>query len=84
MITIDKEVVLKVRSEPTMLKKDIIWRIDQTEYVVRNVPYVKLDADGEEFLDMDVSVTMTALRDLMVENEIPHDVDYEDFAHIEF
>lgn len=83
MITVDKE-VLKVKSEPTVLTKDIIWRIEQNEYIVRNVPYVELDADGAEFLDLDVSITVTALRDLMVGNAIPNDVRYEDFANIEF
>ncbi|WP_243292963.1 hypothetical protein [Bacillus sp. FJAT-47783] len=71
-------------NEPTMLKKDIHWQIADCAYVVRNVPYLKADYDGEEMLDLDVSVAVTTLRNLMVENVIVHDVDYEDFADIEF
>lgn len=73
-----------MKNEPTMFKKDIHWQIANTEYVVRNVPYLKDDSDEEEMLDLDVSITITTLRDLMVENAIPHDVDYEDFADIKF
>ena len=71
-------------SEPTMLKKDINWQTENRLYIVRNVPYLKADNDGEEMLDLDVSITLTALRDLMVENAIPQDVDYMDYADIEF
>jgi chromosome condensin MukBEF complex kleisin-like MukF subunit len=73
-----------MKNEPTMLTKDIHWQIAERKYVVRNVPYLKADHDREELLDMDVSIAITTLRDLMVENEIPHDVSYEDFADIEF
>lgn len=71
-------------SELTMLKKDINWQTENRVYIVRNVPYLKADNDGEEMLDLDVSITLTALRDLMVENTIPQDIDYMDFADIEF
>ncbi|MGQ4668107.1 hypothetical protein ACUIJN_20210 [Metabacillus halosaccharovorans] len=70
--------------EPTMLTKDIHWQIEECAYVVRNVPYLKADYDGEEMLDLDVSIALTTLRDLMVENAIPHDVNYDEFADIEF
>ena len=83
MITKDRE-VRKVNSEPTMLTKDIIWNINQNEYIVRNVPYQELDTDGEDFIDFNVSITITALRDLMVDEAIPKDVNYSDFADIEF
>ncbi|WP_143565329.1 MULTISPECIES: hypothetical protein [unclassified Sporosarcina] len=73
-----------MKSEPTRLSKNIIWHIEQTEYVVRNVPYVKHNADGEQFIDANVAITITALRDLMADNLIPNDVNFEDFAHIEF
>lgn len=83
MLIINRE-VLKVDSEPAMLKKDIRWQIEDSVYVVRNVPYLKADYDGEELLDIDVSITLTALRDLMVEAMIPLDVDFTDFADIQF
>ncbi|HBI05156.1 MAG TPA: hypothetical protein DDY49_14135 [Paenibacillaceae bacterium] len=64
--------------------KDVTWSISGIEYIVRNVPYSMLSAIDSEFLDLDVSIRLTAIRDLMVENEIPHDINYEDLAHIEF
>lgn len=70
--------------EPTVLKRDIHWEIGDSIYVVRNVPYFKADYDGEELLDVDVSITSTALRDLMVEEAIPLDVAFTDFADIQF
>ncbi|MBS4224168.1 hypothetical protein [Lederbergia citrea] len=70
--------------ETTFLKKDIIWNILEKKYIVRNVPYTVSDTEDEQFLDLDVSMRLTALRDLMFENEIPHDINYEDIAHIEF
>ncbi|WP_164667746.1 hypothetical protein [Virgibacillus doumboii] len=73
-----------MKNEPTMLKKDIHWKREECAYVIRNIPYLKADYDGEEMLDLDVSIAITTLRDLMIENAIPHDVDYEDYADIEF
>ncbi|MBM7681885.1 hypothetical protein JOD43_002057 [Pullulanibacillus pueri] len=69
-------------NNPGVVKKDIVWNINSTEYVVQNVPYVV--TDEEDVLDFNVSITITALRDLMYEDQIPHIVDYEDYAHIEF
>ena len=71
-------------AERTQFKKNIIWNIEQDEYIVRDVPCIKVDAEDEEFLDLDVSLTVAALRDLMVEELIPNDVNYDDFSHIEF
>ncbi|MBS4178816.1 hypothetical protein [Lederbergia citrea] len=70
--------------ETTFFKKDITWNILDRKYIVRNVPYTVSDTEDEQFLDLDVSMRLTALRDLMFENEIPHDINYEDIAHIEF
>lgn len=83
MLTVYRE-VQTMKDEPSTYKKDIQWQIEECAYVVRNVPYLKADYDEEEMLDLDVSIAVTTLRDLMVENAIPHEVDYEDFADIEF
>lgn len=77
-------VVQALDTEPTTFKKDIHWYIDETTYVIRNVPYLKSDYDGEELLDLEVSITVTALCDLMIVDAIPHDIVYEDFADIEY
>lgn len=82
MLTVNRGVQV-MKNGPTLFK-DIHWQIEDCAYVVRNVPYLKADYDGEELLDIDVSIAITTLRDLMVENVIPYDVDYGDFADIGF
>ena len=61
--------------------RDIHWSISGTDYVIRNVPYEQID--NEEYLDINVSIKITALRDLMFENAIPKDVNYEHYDGIE-
>ncbi len=79
--------VLKLKNEspePISLKKDIQWKIEDCAYVVRNVPYIRADYDGEELLDLDVSIKVSTLHDLMVKNAIPQDVNYDDYADIKY
>ncbi len=58
--------------------------MDKSRFFVRNVPYVKIDINGKGFLDVDQSITLTALRGLMVNNEISDDDHFEKYAHIDF
>ncbi len=62
--------------------KHMKWSIYNNDYIIRNVPYEIIDS--EEVIDLDTSVKVTALRDLMVEEDIPKDVDFNDFDEIEF
>lgn len=64
-----------------MQTKNVTWSISNKEYVVRNVPYQVIET--EEFLALDVSIKLTALRDLMFENKIPQDVNFKDLDGIE-
>ena len=73
-----------MRGESTTLKKDIIWKIDNIEYKVINVPYSELDAEEDEYLNLDVSLKLTMIRDLMVSGEIPCEVDFGDVVDLEF
>lgn len=66
------------------MKKDIFWTIKDIRYVIRNVPYIEADYDHEELLDLDTAVKLEMIGHLMVENEIPHDVDFDDIADLEF
>lgn len=59
------------------MKKDMEWTIEDTTYVIRNVPHEMHEGYDEGLIDMSVAIKVSMLRDLMVENEIPHDVDYE-------
>ena len=61
---------------------DYQWVIENTPYVIRNVPFERCE-DGEYF-DIDTSTKIAAIRDLMYENEIPHDVNYEVVADLEY
>lgn len=65
-------------------KTDIVWTMNEHEYIVRNVPYTKSAAPGEDFFDVNIAITVTALRDLMHEGKIPSEVDFEEVADIEF
>lgn len=73
-----------VKSETNKPTKDIVWSILDKEYAVRNVPYSRLAADGEEFLSLGVSIKLELIRELMLLDEIPNDVDFNDVADIKF
>ena len=60
------------------LRKDFVVEIEGITYKIRNIPYVELDAEGDEFIDIGVALKLTMIRDLMYANEIPHDVDFTD------
>lgn len=66
------------------MKKDIEWTIEGTSYVIRNVPHEIYEGYDDGLIDMSVAIKVTALRDLMVENQIPHDFDYEVVKDVEF
>lgn len=58
--------------------------LKQVVLEIGTFPYLEIDTDGEEFIDVNVSITITALRDLMVDKSIPNDVNNSHFATIEF
>ncbi|MEK4025413.1 hypothetical protein [Sporosarcina sp. FSL W7-1283] len=66
------------------MKKDLEWTIEDTLYVIRNVPHEIYDGYDDGLIDMSVAIKVSMLRDLMVENKIPHDVDYEVVKDVEF
>ncbi|WP_226682138.1 hypothetical protein [Sutcliffiella horikoshii] len=83
MVTIDKE-VLKVKLEPKSLKKDIVWQVNQENYIIHNVPYTLNNSKTEEYLDINVTITVTALRDLMVSEQLPSEINFDDFSDVKF
>lgn len=64
-----------------MFKQDIRWSMKEKQCVIRNVPYQIIS--DEKVLDLHVSLKVTTLRDLMWDDEIPFDVNYEDYNDIE-
>jgi hypothetical protein len=83
MLTVNQE-VQEVKNGSPIYKKDLHWQVAGHKYVLRNVPFVRSDYDEEEIIEFDVSIRVVALRDLMVDNELPHDINYEKYADIEF
>lgn len=81
---VPEEVAIMTGETTELLRKDFSWSILGTNYVVRNVPYSVLPAEGEEFMSLGVSLKVAMIRDLMYENEIPHDVNFDDVADLEF
>lgn len=53
-------------TDVTKSKKVFTWDMDGTKYKILNVPYECIDADGEEFVDLDVAVKMEMVRELMI------------------
>lgn len=63
-----------------MLRKDMIWSVNEDTYRVQNVPYEIID--GEEVLDLDTSMKLAALRELMIAGKMRHIMDFLDFKDI--
>lgn len=80
--TLIKEVAV-VKTENTSLTKDVVWNIGEREFVVKNVPYSELPSEENQYFDMDVSIRLTMLRDLMCMGEIPTIIDYSIVANFE-
>lgn len=76
------EEVTKV-TENTISKRVFSWDMDGTEYKILNVPYERIDTEGEEFVDLDVAVKMEMVRELMAAERIPSVVDFEVVANLE-
>lgn len=67
-----------------LLKKDVKWSISEVEYIVRNVPYYETNSEAGESISVGVSLKLAMIRDLMVANEIPTDVDFDLVADLKF
>jgi hypothetical protein len=66
------------------VKKDITWSIFDNKYTVLNVPYSEYEDDAEIYLSLGVSTKLLTIKELMEANEIPHEVDFDDLAHLKF
>lgn len=62
--------------------KDLVWKISDTEYTIKNVPAYEMNADGREFVDMKIVNLLSMVRNLMYADEIPHTVDFNDIADL--
>ena len=57
------------------MKTEVSWTIDDAVYTIANVPYE--DHLREKHFDLDVSIRLTMVRDLMYKKELPNEIDYE-------
>jgi len=73
-----------MNSETNKQMKDIVWSVRDKEFTVRNVPYSKYEADGEEFISLGVSLKLEMIKKLMLQDEIPYDVDFTEVADLNF
>ncbi|MED4852178.1 hypothetical protein P9386_10150 [Caldifermentibacillus hisashii] len=80
MATLYKEETLM--PEKSVQKKDVLWQILGNEYRVLNVPHYKMNS--EEYFDIDVTFKLAMIRDLMITNEIPKTVNFEEIADFTF
>ncbi len=65
-------------------KRELVWNIAGTEYKVLNVPTYDMNSEEKEYFDMDVTMKLSMIRDLMYADEIPHTVDFEEVADFDF
>ncbi|GAB4074296.1 hypothetical protein GCM10028778_17990 [Barrientosiimonas marina] len=66
------------------LTRDMVWHVSSDKKMtVRNVPYSMMDTDGEEIISLDVSIKLELIRELILQEEVPQDVDFNDIADVE-
>ncbi|WP_150268985.1 hypothetical protein [Paenibacillus tepidiphilus] len=63
--------------------KNVTWDIEGNKYEIQNVPFKSLNADGEEFINIDVAIKLEMIKELMVNNRIPNTVDFSLVADLE-
>ncbi len=73
-----------MKNETNKQTKDIVWNVFDRELTVRNVPYSKIDAEGEEFISIGTSLKLELIKELMLHDEIPYEVDFSDVADLKF
>lgn len=70
-------------NDEKIVKKEFTWNINGKEYKVLNVPFYEMNAEEKDYVDTEVAIKLAIIRDLMVANEIPHTVDFDEVADIE-
>lgn len=84
-ITIPREAIVgeeHVLAHDLPVEKDLSWTISGTVYTIRNVPTYEMNAEGQDYHDLDVVDLLTMVRNLMYADEIPHTVDFNDIADL--
>lgn len=69
-------------NDEKIIKKEFTWTINGEKYKVLNVPFYEMDAPEREYVDIEVVLKLALIRELMVADEIPHTVDFEEVVDI--
>lgn len=70
--------------EHTAVNGEVSWDIAGVEYKILNVPTYHMHSEEKEYFDMDVTLKIAMIRDLMYAKEIPNIVDFNDIADLQF
>lgn len=84
MLSIKEGLDVKIEPTTTQKYKDVVWKIDDNYFVVKNVPHMQFEGNYEEYVDSNVSIILFAIRDLMLEGQLPNEVDFERYKNIQF
>lgn len=66
----------------TITRKDFDFCVNNNKYIIRNVP-MNEESDIEPYIDPDVTLKLLLLRDLMINSEIPSEIDFKECEDIE-
>lgn len=64
----------------TVNTKTVTWEIDGINHTIYNVPYSEYN--DEDYYDIDVSLNLAMIKDLMIRMEIPNEIDYNDVSDL--
>ena len=66
-----------------MFIKDMEWSFLGSDFRIRNVPYTKIESDGEAFLDIETAIKLEMIIELMYTKSIASVVDYKVVSNLE-
>lgn len=84
-ITIPREAIVgeeHALAHDLPIEKDLTWTISGNVYTIQNVPTYEMNAEEQDYHDLDVVDLLTMVRNLMYADEIPHVVDFNDIADL--
>lgn len=70
--------------ELEVMSKALVWHLDGIEYKILNVPVYEMHSQWNGYYDLDVTLKIAMIRDLMYADEIPYVVDFNDVSDLTF
>lgn len=84
-ITVHREDIVgeeHVLAHDLPVETHLTWTISGTVYTILNVPTYEMNAEDQDYHDLDVVDLLTMVRNLMYAGEIPHTVDFNDISDL--